>query len=254
MVTLQRISWTAGFTNVFTSFVFYLRDVRLSFASSFLVVNATLELVVTAWKIVNKASTAVVISIGREHNTKHWAYNFCIGLDFKLLSTSLFCPSRKPEQSPCHLELDVGHICSYGYLCVWVCVCHGVCVCARGEGASVCSSLHKKGTLWKCLVRRGHSRLIWTGLKQRYSEGNRKKIKYIYYSILCRIFIGLLCHWSHALRWPCSALYHVIIIHRLVPMTRGWFDCFFMSSVFFAINAFVLKQILSVFFCICLQL
>lgn len=39
-----------------------------------------------------------------------------------------------------------------------------------------------------------------------------------------------------------SALYHVIIIHRLVLMTRGWFDCFFMSSAFFAINAFVLKR------------
>lgn len=45
--------------------------------------------------------------------------------------------------SPCHLDLDVGHICSYGYL--------GVCVCdERGwEEASVCSSLHKKETLLK---------------------------------------------------------------------------------------------------------
>lgn len=39
-----------------------------------------------------------------------------------------------------------------------------------------------------------------------------------------------------------SALYHVIIIHRLVLMTRGWYDCFFfMSSAFFAINAFCFK-------------
>lgn len=37
-------------------------------------------------------------------------------------------------------------------------------------------------------------------------EKQRDEKKYIYYSILCRIFIGLLCHWSHALCWPRPAL------------------------------------------------
>lgn len=121
-------------------------------------------------------------------------------------SLFFFCPSRKPEHSPCHLELDVGHICSYGYLRVCVCVC--VCAC-EGRGASVCSSLHKKKRNFMKTFGVA-SRLIRTvsGWMRRYGERNRKKKKrkYIYNSILCRIFIGLLCHWSHALHWPCPAL------------------------------------------------
>ena len=133
-------------------------------------------------------------------------------------------PSREPEHSPSHLELDVSHICSYGYVCV--------CVRVRG-GASVCSSLQKQGNFrTQCDVACTLTphRVSGVGLYENSGAANEKlrgKKESIYNSILCRIFIGLLCHWSHALRWPCPARYHVIITHRLVLMTRGWFDCFF---------------------------
>lgn len=40
-----------------------------------------------------------------------------------------------------------------------------------------------------------------------------------------------------------NVIYCCLRASLLVLMTRGWFDCFFMSSAFFAINAFVLKYI-----------
>lgn len=123
-------------------------------------------------------------------------------------------------------------------VCVFISVC--VCVC-EGKGATVCSSLQKQRNVTKVRWWEvGVVGLSWVQ-QQQQEEVEKKVYKYIWNSILCRIFIGLWCHWSHALRRPCSAHYHVIIIHRLVMMTRGWFDCFFMWSAFFAINAFVLK-------------
>lgn len=216
-------------------FVFYLRDVSLSFASSFLVVNTTWELVV------NKPLTAVVIPIGHEHNTKHCTCNFFIGLDVKLL---IFFWSFQEAWA---LTLPSWTRCR-PYLFLWILACLSVYVCVQGEGASVCSSLHKKGTLW-IKVWCARSRLTGTesGLKQRYSEGEKNKVYILFYIVqnIYRPFVPLKS--CSALAMP-SALYHVIIIHRLVPMTRGWFDCFFMSSAFFAINAFVLKQLQCSFF------
>lgn len=124
--------------------------------------------------------------------------------------------------SSCHLDLDVGHICSYGYL--------GVCVCdERGwEEASVCSSLHKKINFIKknklkknslvehgysCLSRKESSRAV------RETEGGKKV--YILFYIVQNIYRPFVPLKSCSVLATPSALYHVIIIHRLVLMTRG---------------------------------
>lgn len=76
----------------------------------------------------------------------------------------------------------------------------------------------------KLLVQHGHSRPIRTELKQLSGTEERKeKRKYIYRHIyivqnIYRPFVPLnSCSGLAA----SSALYHVIIIHRLVLMTRG---------------------------------
>lgn len=93
---------------------------------------------------------------------------------------------------------------------------------------------------YSCLSRKESSRAV------RETEGGKKV--YILFYIVQNIYRPFVPLKSCSVLAMPSALYHVIIIHRLVLMTRGWFDCFFMSSAFFAINAFVLKQLFSVFF------
>lgn len=64
--------------------------------------------------------------------------------------------------------------------------------------------------MWHCLRNWGLKESIYIYL-------------YIYInSILCRIFIGLLCQIKSCSKLATSStLYHVIIIHSLVLMTRG---------------------------------
>lgn len=90
--------------------------------------------------------------------------------------------------SPCHLDLDVGHICSYGYL--------GVCVCdERGwEEASVCSSLHKKETLLKKINKKKQFGGAWILMPlqervQQSSERNRGRKKSIYIILYCAEYL-----------------------------------------------------------------
>lgn len=122
--------------------------------------------------------------------------NFSIGLDIKLLST-LFCPSRKPEPE--------SWIRCRSYLFLWILVrlsvCMCVCMCVQGwrpvyVALSMKKELHEK-VWWTLMPHRD-----WAGSVEHSSTARGKKRKYIYNSILCRIFIGLLCRWSHAL--PCD--------------------------------------------------
>lgn len=154
-------------------------------------------------------------------NYPDWGQSVCI-FSFVLAGTS--CQSTFQEVSSpfCHFELNVSHICSYGYTSVWVLEWR------KGE-ASVCSSLHTKKKLYETLVQHGRSCLIGTELKQLSETEEKKENKYIYRHIyivqnIYRPFVPLnSCSGLAA----SSALYHVIIIHRLVLMTRGWYDCFF---------------------------
>lgn len=199
MVTLRKITWTAGFCKL--SSCVLITWCKLVVCLSFLVVEN-----------VNRLWTAAVAPTGREHIDFVWCSCFDWAC-FRLWIWNIKCSANFGLSfqeawavSPCHLDLDVGHICSYGYL--------GVCVCdERGwEEASVCSSLHKKRNFIK---KNKLKKKVWWSMDTHASPGKspaeqwekqREEKKYIYYSILCRIFIGLLCHWSHALCWPRPAL------------------------------------------------
>lgn len=75
-------------------------------------------------------------------------------------------------------------------------------------------------------------------------QREREKKKYIYNSILCRIFIGLcavevmLCTGRAQRSLPCD---HYTLSCTDDPWLIWLIVCFFMSSAFFAINAFDLK-------------
>lgn len=161
MVTLHEITWTAGFTNVFMCFIYVMWACR-----SPQLPGCKYHLSTHGDKNVNKPLNSsgyyhwMWTQLKIHHCTsKSWFFiiviilfyffsYFPIGFDIKLLSSPfLEHRSRKPEHSPCHLELDVSHICSYGYLCV--CACVRVCMHVWGEGRPLYVALYrKKGTLW----------------------------------------------------------------------------------------------------------
>ena len=154
--------------------LFYSCDVRLSFASSFLVVNTTREQAMDSGGNSHWTRT--------QHRTLHM--QFFIGLDVKFLVL------QEAWAPPCHLELDVGHICSYGYLRVWVCVC--VCVCVRGGGPLYVALYRKKelyeskfGAAWTLTPHRD-----WVWFKQR---GGKNKVYILFYIVqnIYRPFVPL---------------------------------------------------------------
>ena len=160
--------------------------------------------------------------------------------------------------------IDVGHICSYGYLFCWSmyhmrgmgrrtdplnvalqddlarCVtmqrdptksrtdCHGP-VCRLVDGSN-CS--------WKKIIKKDTIQNYIYIDKYIYIYIYKYKKKLYIVQNIYRPFVPLKFMLCTGDTW-CSG-YHVIILHRLVLMTRGCFDgVFFMSSAFFAINAFV---------------
>lgn len=133
----------------------------LSFCPSFLVVNTNWDLI-----IIQRSSFHLTFS-------KQTVAHFLFGLDIKrLFFCCCCCCFRKPEIPPCHLELDVGHICSYGYLFVWacecVCECEWVCMCEGKEPLYVAFYVWK----WK---KKGLTRVDYSGAARK-----REKKKKVY--------------------------------------------------------------------------
>lgn len=76
-----------------------------------------------------------------------WYQVFLIRPGIKAPTHAVSSPSGKLEHSPCHLELDVGHICSYGYLSM----CERVRAFVReGEGTFYVAFYIKGDTLVQC--------------------------------------------------------------------------------------------------------
>lgn len=127
-------------------------------------------------------------------------------------------------------------------------LCASVCVREGEGGSSLCSFLHKRwhiGAVWTLIPHQDR-----VGLKRRKT---RKKRKYIYNSILCRIFIGLLCRWSYAPHWPRPALSTMwsldIVLYRWLVA-----DCF---GLFFHVKCIFRNKCLCFkrdFLCVLLQL
>lgn len=128
-----------------------------------------------------------------------------------------------------------------------ICVC--ACICVPGGCGPLYVALYwgRKelyGAAWKLMPHQDSG----SGCLSTVRETEKKERIYIKFYIVQNIYRPFVPLKSCSALATTSALYHVIIIHRLVLMTRGWFDCFFMSSAFFAINAFVLKND---FHCLC---
>ena len=146
----------------------------------------------------------------------HWTWtqrdtNYCTSSSFTGIWTSVSTPFFLFFQEAWALTLPSWIRCR-PYLFLWILVCLSVCVCVcacvcegKGGGPLYVALYIKKRTFMKKVgvAWTPHRDWVWVEASEAEKE---KKIKYIYNSILCRIFIGLLCHWSHALHWPCPAL------------------------------------------------